>query len=235
MNQEIVEVSFDTFIEHYAPFPPSDEDVSRCLARLVEKDLAVSQPGNAQFTRFQRPPSTGTGTEKDTYGRLSDICSSIREVAVTNRAASCLLVQEPIVVTASDTRGGFHAIDGYFKPVSSTVPQVPGKDDKTATFDVAVNCEWKLQERDYHDVRNTTSWQSQPTHANQNRSKVVFAAVHVMNNDPRRTHMYSVRIDILLTSQCTQSDNMPRSRSRTKICVSGTGLDLIQRSRRGST
>ncbi|TBU29525.1 hypothetical protein BD311DRAFT_777439 [Dichomitus squalens] len=71
MNREIVAVSFESFIEYYAPFQPSSE-------RLRTDGLVVpTTAGVDRFAGFQEPPSRQYTSRKVAYGHLSAICRSI--------------------------------------------------------------------------------------------------------------------------------------------------------------
>ncbi|EJF57480.1 hypothetical protein DICSQDRAFT_173936 [Dichomitus squalens LYAD-421 SS1] len=190
MNRELVAVSFESFIKHYAPFQPSSEVVDKCLERLRTDGLVVpTTAGVDRFAGFQEPPSRQYTSKKVAYGHLSAICRSISQVAVDGRVVSCSLVQEPDTTTGSQNPEASHAIDGYCKPVTSTVPPPNSpEEEREDTADIAVNCEWMLPESDDDPVLR----HGDVIHS---RLNAVSAALHEMNNDPRRTHMYSTTIE----------------------------------------
>ncbi|TBU58829.1 hypothetical protein BD310DRAFT_818672 [Dichomitus squalens] len=145
--------------------------------------------GVDRFAGFQESPSRKYISKKVAYGHLSAICRSISQVVVEDRVVSCSLVQEPDSTTGSQNLEASHAIDGYVKPVTSTVPSPNSPEEEwEGIVDIAVNCEWMLPESDDEPVLRNG-------YAIQSRLDAVSAALHEMNNDPRRTHMYSVTIE----------------------------------------
>ncbi|TBU26366.1 hypothetical protein BD311DRAFT_779715 [Dichomitus squalens] len=133
------------------------------------------------FAGFQESPSRKYISKKVAYGRLSAICRSISQVVVED--------SEPDSTTGLQNLEASHAIDGYFKPVTSTVPSPNSPEEEwEGIVDIAVNCEWMLPESDDEPVLRNG-------YAIQSRLDAVSAALHEMNNDPRRTHMYSVTIE----------------------------------------
>ncbi|TBU55147.1 hypothetical protein BD310DRAFT_1041318 [Dichomitus squalens] len=140
MNRELVAVSFESFIKHYAPFQPSSEVVDKCLERLRTDGLVVpTTAGVDRFAGFQEPPSRQYTSKKVAYGHLSAICRSISQVAVDGRVVSCSLVQEPDTTTGSQNPEASHAIDGYCKPVTSTVPP-PNSPEEEREDTADINC-----------------------------------------------------------------------------------------------
>ncbi|TFY51829.1 hypothetical protein EVG20_g10819 [Dentipellis fragilis] len=141
MSSEIVEVSHSTFFPTYAPFNPSPADVQDCLDALAKAKL-VNESRDC-FVDYDVKPSTKF-TPEVAYEFLSKVCSVISEAKVEGRKASCILEQKPDHVTESEIRGASHRVDGYFKPLKSTVPtDVTPKN--TPTADNIANCEWKLR------------------------------------------------------------------------------------------
>ncbi|TFY58406.1 hypothetical protein EVG20_g8164 [Dentipellis fragilis] len=176
MSGEIVEVSHSTFFSTYAPFNPSP-DVQVCLDALAKAKLITES--RDRFVDCDVKPSTKF-TREVAYEFLSQICAAISKAKVEGRKASCILEQKPDHVTESEIPGASHRVDGYFKPLKSTVPtDVMPKN--TPTADNIANCEWKLR--------------STPKELVDNRRKIVSGAVHIMNNDVRRLFTYSITIE----------------------------------------
>ncbi|KAA1476268.1 hypothetical protein DENSPDRAFT_827146 [Dentipellis sp. KUC8613] len=177
MDGEIVQVSLQSFMDNYAPFAPTEDQVQACIDILLQsQQLFHSKDGRLLFTACDTKPSVRF-TRETSYEFLSPVCQVMRTSQIEGRQPSCIMEQKPYHTTSSEITGSTHKIDGYFKPIQSTIPDGE-KENKTPTADIVVNCEWKLEDKDGGGVDN--------------RRKVVSAACHGMNNDPLRQFTYSI-------------------------------------------
>ncbi|TFY65936.1 hypothetical protein EVG20_g5161 [Dentipellis fragilis] len=181
MDEEIVTVPHASFLRDYAPWHPSDDAVKVCLDKLVKTKLVTKD--RCHFTGFQKAkPNDRFKSEIAAYKFITSICDAIAKADVPHRAPRFKMEQKPRSRTASETPGSSHEIDGYFRPLKSTVPDAVESESKdTPTADSAANCEWKLH--------------SGPEPTVDNYRKAVSAAVHVMNDDVRRMFTYSITIE----------------------------------------
>ncbi|TFY70853.1 hypothetical protein EVG20_g2145 [Dentipellis fragilis] len=181
MDEEIVTVPHESFLRDYAPWYPSDQDVKACLDELVKAEVVTND--RCHFVAFEeKKPDDRFNSEIAAYKFITSICDAIATAKIRNRTPCFKMEQKPRSRTASETPGSSHEIDGYFRPLKSTVPGAVESESKdTSTADSAVNCEWNLE--------------SGPEPTLDNYRKAVSAAVHVMNDDVRRMFTYSITIE----------------------------------------
>ncbi|TFY59789.1 hypothetical protein EVG20_g7659 [Dentipellis fragilis] len=181
MREEIFTVPHESFLRDYAPWHPSDDVVEACLDKLV-KTKVVTEDHRHFVALGDKKPHDCFNSEIAAYKFITDICDAIAKAKIRNRTPCFKMEQKPRSRTASETPGSSHEIDGYFRPLRSTVPDAVESETKdTPTVDSAVNCEWKLE--------------SGPKPTLDNNEKAVSAAVHVMNDDVRRMFTYSITIE----------------------------------------
>ncbi|KAA1476308.1 hypothetical protein DENSPDRAFT_784822 [Dentipellis sp. KUC8613] len=185
MDGEIVTVPHASFLRDYAPWDPSEDVVEACLDELMKANIVTKD--RHKFSAFKKKPKNSFKSEVAAYKFITSICDAVAKTDVPHREACFKMVQKPRSRTASETPGSSHEIDGYFKPLKSTVPDAVESESKdTPTADSAVNCEWKLDSGPDPTILRLVL---------QNYRKVVSAAVHVMNDDVRRMFTYSITIE----------------------------------------
>ncbi|KAI8974041.1 hypothetical protein BD414DRAFT_498981 [Trametes punicea] len=129
-------------------------------------------------THAQQPAGQG-GNERKIFRPLGNIIDAIAKVPLPNLSPSCEYKEEPYS-TDSEVSGSQHRIDGYLGLIKSTSPPAP-KRSRAATSDVAVNFEFKSEDKPYL-IRD-------------NRWKMLYSAFHNLHSDCQRKHTYSMTIE----------------------------------------
>lgn len=177
MSSEIVEVPVNSFIEHYAPFVPTGNQVQQCLDGLLASNrLCKSEDGSFAFVDCPSRPSSEFNLESE-FIFLSTVCQAISNTKIHGRPASCMLKQCPRNNTNSEIPGSNHMTDGFFTPFQSTVPGGEAQGSKAFTADIVANCEWKLKSfaqndsdvRYYHGSLPPLTLSTEPEEDNQQR------------------------------------------------------------------
>ncbi|KXN82898.1 hypothetical protein AN958_01967 [Leucoagaricus sp. SymC.cos] len=180
MQPEMRSCSVKTFLEHYAPFMPTQDTVDAARERLTEDcTTEVHSEGNTTrcWSDFDCPPSEMHAIEPKIFKNLEEI------IEVLNRVDRERLGRRPVRFQYFDcaysnlkgeTPGATFKVDAYFGPKSLSSPGSTSLE----TSKMAVIAEYK---------KNKSS--------DNNRSQLVSAASYLMNDDPRRMWMYGITIE----------------------------------------
>ncbi|KAF8641809.1 hypothetical protein AX16_009790 [Volvariella volvacea WC 439] len=184
MDSEMVTCDVLTFQKAYLPFTPSKTDVDNCLKLLESAHLLQMNP--PRWTKFQDSPSRINGLESGVFAPLVDICVALEKYNFvgegshdSTRKPRFSYTQDSNRQTASEIPGSNHKIDAFFKPYDYTNRIVENGQYVTSAVAAIVELKRQKGEADIYD----------------NRLKVLAAANHVMNDDPRRMFTYGITIE----------------------------------------
>ncbi|KAF5364010.1 hypothetical protein D9756_001069 [Leucocoprinus leucothites] len=186
MRHEMLRCPVDLFLDLYAPYkPPSHfleyaygEIESKCLNPL--KTGTGSRPGTRLAWKAfgSLTPSDMDPREEQVFANLEDIINVLHDLDddefPLGRELTFRYKNTPYAEVKSEKLGGGFKWDAYIRPreVNS---------DEVIPADAAVIAEFKKKAT--HDE------------IQKNRSQLVSAASHVMNDDPRRMWMYGITIE----------------------------------------
>ncbi|KAF9441705.1 hypothetical protein P691DRAFT_765988 [Macrolepiota fuliginosa MF-IS2] len=184
MDREMLVCSVNSFQQSYLPFIPTVEDIDSCAQLLCDNDLLVTgDAGGLQWRDFPEPPSLLFGTKKVVFSPLKAIVDVISKHKFTGdmpgrvNAPRVKYHDCPGVNVHSELCGATFNMDGCFEVGGGGGLESQGT--KLATSNIAVCAEFKKDEKDWLD----------------NRQKLVSAASHIMNDDPRRIFMFGFTIE----------------------------------------
>ncbi|KAF9439383.1 hypothetical protein P691DRAFT_787029, partial [Macrolepiota fuliginosa MF-IS2] len=174
MDREMLVCGVDSFQQSYLPFVPTAEDIDGCVELLRDKGLLVTgNNGGLRWKDFPKPPSQLSGTEKAVFSPLKAIADVISEYRSTGDTPGRVEIPHvkyrdcPDANVHSELRGATFKIDGCFELDKASGIVRHGV--KLVASNIAVSAEFKKKEEDWVD----------------NRQKLVSAASHIMNDDPR--------------------------------------------------
>ncbi|TFK45768.1 hypothetical protein OE88DRAFT_1740032 [Heliocybe sulcata] len=180
MQTELVAVPSQRFLEHYLPFVPTETNMEDCLQTLMREGVVVDDchDGLSQSSWASYPdrPSKVASDAVTAYQPLEGICRVLSTLRINKRQASCAYIQQPVDAQVSETPGFAQNVDAFFVP-----PQSGSCAEPIPAQNVIVNARYQLQ----------TSVDS----VNENRFKVLSGVMRCMDEDLRRTHMYSMTIE----------------------------------------
>jgi hypothetical protein len=143
MDTEIVLVSAQDFLKHYAPFEPSESDFELCIKYLISKDLITESKGRQSWSQYLDRPSKQYNDESTAYRSFKDIFDAISQAQVPDRVAFCEYHSKYQSTTASKMSGTSYQVDGYLMPKQSTMPTWERR-QKIPTADLTLNVEFEL-------------------------------------------------------------------------------------------
>ncbi|TFK45764.1 hypothetical protein OE88DRAFT_1100184 [Heliocybe sulcata] len=196
MQRELVAVPTQRFLEHYLPFVPTEASMEDCLQRLISEGLVVEKchDGLSQYswTSYPDRPSKVASDAVTAYQPLEDIYRVLSTLTINRRQAACAYIQQPVDAQVSETPGSPQNVDTFFVPLqsgSTTEPIRPAN--------VIVNASYQLQNNadSVNHVRSILCADIHTTKYLQSRLKVLTSVMRCMNEDLRRTHMYSMTIE----------------------------------------
>ncbi|KAF9441706.1 hypothetical protein P691DRAFT_790795 [Macrolepiota fuliginosa MF-IS2] len=168
----------------YLPFVPTAEDIDGCVQLLRDNGLLVAgNNGGLRWKDFPKPPSQLSGTEKVVFSPLKAIADVISEYSFTGDTPGRVETPHvkyrdcPDANVHSELRGATFKIDGCFE--LDKAGGIAKHGVKLAAPNIAVSAEFKKREEDWVD----------------NRQKLVSAASHIMNDDPRRVFVFGFTIE----------------------------------------
>ncbi|KAF9449014.1 hypothetical protein P691DRAFT_703938 [Macrolepiota fuliginosa MF-IS2] len=189
MAEEMLECPLDEFMNHYAPFRPSQESIDNVfnkytkhtheerLLKRVEQDCETQQQTGWVWNDFELPPSSLTESEDAIFRNLEKIMQDIREqpcadVASESRQSQLYYRSCPNTTLQSEIIGTTFRFD-------ACITDNPENTSTVALANTAVIAEFKKGLKDRHE----------------NRKQLVSAASHIMNDDPRRMWIYGITVE----------------------------------------
>lgn len=183
MDSEMVRCPVEDFLDHYLPFRPSYDDISKCFDRLVQQGHLTSESApepHYRWADFSRPPAELSGGEIEIFKPLVEIAASMAATPGLDRTNPLYKHRQlPHRTTLSEIGGSTHQVDGFICPIHESFSS--DRENVVATADLAAIFEFKRKNNE--------------AHVHDNRLKMVSAANHCLNNDPTRTHTYGVTIE----------------------------------------
>ncbi|KAF5363864.1 hypothetical protein D9756_001087 [Leucocoprinus leucothites] len=190
MAPELLRCTIDVFLSHYAPFDPQDDHVESVITTLKKKNHLMSD-GRWHPRTYSSlfKPRTKSSSTKTSHGRKKN---SESEAAVFGKLTQIVDDMAPQGDTNNGRTRRFFYTDcgsrtvegeiqgGGFKP-DAFVLQSQYDTGKITLSDAAVVGEFKKSD--------------DPKVTRDNRLKVISAAGHIMNNDPRRMWTYGISIE----------------------------------------
>ncbi|TFK45758.1 hypothetical protein OE88DRAFT_1812378 [Heliocybe sulcata] len=180
MQTELVAVPSQRFLEHYLPFVPAETNMEDCLQKLISEGLVVEDCHDGlskySWTSYPDRPSKITSDAVTAYQPLVDIYRAVSTPTINKRHATCAYIQHPDDARVSNPSGSAQSIDAFFIPLQSGSTSEPIR-----TTNVIVNARYQLQ-------KNVES-------VNDNRLKLLSGVMHCMDEDLRRTYIYSMTIE----------------------------------------
>ncbi|KAH9848246.1 hypothetical protein C2E23DRAFT_464430 [Lenzites betulinus] len=128
---------------------------------------------------------TQTDHERLVFRLLECIGGAICATALPQLQPSCECIAEPLVTASEELASHSYRIDGGLKLLKTTSPQFPTVEaSKTQPSDIVVNFSSKLQKGYMYELYLDRRW-----------SASYEWVSHIMYNDCRRTHTYSITIE----------------------------------------
>ncbi|KXN86767.1 hypothetical protein AN958_09648 [Leucoagaricus sp. SymC.cos] len=188
MDQEMLICSLEDFQRTYLPFIPSDEDIRKCAQQLEEFGL-FEKKENAYSWNIKAPDEEGAGPETEAFKFLAKFAAVISRHKFSrnhdDRTKQARLVYQdcPNRAVRSELYGADFKNDACLKLTKWTDPKMgvmaTTLTKKVAASDIVVAAEYKKSGNDAVD----------------NRRKLLSAANHILNEDPRRVFMFGITIE----------------------------------------
>ncbi|KXN81815.1 hypothetical protein AN958_03733 [Leucoagaricus sp. SymC.cos] len=192
MEQEMLTCPLDEFQKTYLPFIPFDTDINKCAENLVGKNI-FKKDENTNTYRWREDLSKRLQNEKEikAFSFLKGFADVVAKHKFSQldeqRLDKPLLVYEdyPTKHVFSELHCSDFKDDGYFKLTQLKDPELgrlaSSPETPLATSDIVVVAEYKKK--------------LDPKNLFDNRCKVLSAANHIMNDDPRRSYMFGITIE----------------------------------------
>lgn len=212
MDEEFVTCDIDSFMKHYLPFVPAENDVTRCVNKhLKPKGVMIMNKSRKGlvFSKFRETPVInanviGQRSEMEIYTPLADIAKNIghyvfqpqaddKPTPMRNRFNYRNVYNNTI---KSNIEGSNHRNDGCF---------TSDEGNFLSTWGIAVPIEQKIKttNKDRLDVSDLVLIvRFQRLIAVQNVEKILSANVQIMNDDVRRMFTYGVSFELFNRGNC---------------------------------
>ncbi|KAF9445605.1 hypothetical protein P691DRAFT_734653 [Macrolepiota fuliginosa MF-IS2] len=184
MDTEMLLCNVESFQQSYLPFIPTAEDIDSCVQLICDNGLLVKKDTDSlQWRDFPKPPSRLSGTGKVVFSPLKAIVDVISRHKFTGDRPGRVNVPRveyrdcPNANVHSELCNATFNIDGCFELGEGG--GLEGQGTRLAASNIAISAVLKKNEKDWVD----------------NRQKLVSAASHIMNDDPRRAFVFGFTIE----------------------------------------